>query len=113
MVANGKLQQLTNVTTLFNTKQLVRLVKYTLSDSGASSQFLIKGLSAVNIEIAEYTIAIKLPDGRIISLTHTCNLDVPWLPRKMTEARVVPGFEHSSLISTKKLCEEGCKVLGI
>ena len=29
----------------------------------------------------------------------------------MTEAHVVPGLAHSSLISTKKFCEAGCVVL--
>ena len=29
----------------------------------------------------------------------------------MTEAHVVPGLAHSSLISTKKFCEAGCVVV--
>ena len=29
----------------------------------------------------------------------------------MTEAHIVLGLEHSSLISTKKFCETGCKVV--
>ena len=77
MVADGKLQQSANPAMMFNTRQLVHLVKYALSDSGASSHFLIKGLPAVNIKVAKFPITIKLPDGSIIWSTHTCNLDIP------------------------------------
>ena len=66
MIADGKLQYLANAVSMFNTKRLVRLIKYALSDSGASSHFLNKGLPAVNIKIGEFPIAIKLPDGSII-----------------------------------------------
>ena len=86
-------------------------MKYALSDSGASSHFLIKGSPAVNIKVAEFLIAIKLPDGSIIWSTHTCNLDIQWLPHKMTEAHIMPKLAHLSLISTKKFCEAGYKVV--
>ena len=43
--------------------------------------------------------------------THTCNLDIPWLPNHVTEAHIVPGLVHASLISTRKFCEAGCKVI--
>ena len=111
MVSVDKLQQSANAATLFNTKQRVRLIKYTLSDSGAYSHFVIKGSPAVNIKIAEYPISIKLPDGSIIWPTHTCNLDMPWLPLGMKEGHIVPGLEHLSLVSTKKLCKAGCRVV--
>lgn len=60
-------------------------------------------------------IAIKLPDGKVIHSTHIANLDIldiPLLPDKMTECHNVPGgLAHSSLISTRKLCDAGCRVL--
>ena len=40
-----------------------------------------------------------------------CNLDIPWLPDALTEAHIVPGLSHSSLISTIKFADAGCKVL--
>ena len=94
-----------------NTKHLVKLIEYALSDSGASSHFLVEESAVVNVRAAEFPIAIKLPDGSIIYYTHTCNLDIPWLPKEMTEVHIVPGLQHSSLISTKKFCEAGCKVI--
>ena len=33
------------------------------------------------------------------------------MPHEMTEAHIVPRLSHSSLISTKKICEAGCKVV--
>ena len=33
------------------------------------------------------------------------------MPHKMTKTRIVPGVAHLSLISTKKCCEAGCKVV--
>ena len=33
------------------------------------------------------------------------------MPHEMTKAHIVPGLAHSSLISTKKFCEVGCKVV--
>ena len=55
-------------------------------------------------------VSITLPDGQRITSTHTCNLDIPWLPHRITEAHIVPGLLHSSLISTRKFCDAGCKV---
>ena len=55
-------------------------------------------------------ITITLPSGSTIQSTHTCNLDIPWLPHHVTEAHIVPGLAHSSLVSTRKFCAAGCKV---
>ena len=111
IVKASEFQHSANSSMMFNTRRLVHLVKYALSDSGASSHFLIKGSPAVNVKVAAHPISIKLPDGSIIHSSHTCNLDIPWLPKEMTEAHIVPGLDHSSLISTKKFCEAGCKVV--
>ena len=56
-------------------------------------------------------IKITLPDGDIIQSTHTCNLDIPWMPASMTAAHIVPGLAHTTLISARKFCDAGCKVL--
>ena len=32
------------------------------------------------------------------------------MPNEMTQAHIVPGLAHSSLISTKVFCDAGCKV---
>ena len=82
-----------------------------ISDSGATGHFLVAGAPAVNIVPAAKPINILLPNGKRIRSTHTCNLDIPWLPAHMTEAHIVPGLSHSSLVSTRKFCDAGCKVV--
>ena len=70
----------------------------------------MEGAPVANLKIAEKPITITLPNGRTIQSTHTRNLDIPWLPDTMTEAHMIPGLAHSSLISTRKFCAAGCKV---
>ena len=111
MVRDDNFKQSPHSHMMFNTKRLVKLVEYALSDSGASSHFLVEGSTVINVCVAEFPIAIKLPDESIIYSTHMCNLDIPWLPNEMTEAHIVPGLQHLSLISIKKFCEVGCKVV--
>ena len=45
-----------------------------------------------------------------LTSTHTCTLDIPWLPNDAKEAHIVPGLAHAPLISIKILCDAGCKV---
>ena len=111
IVQANRLIDLPNASTIFNTRKLTNMVKFAISDSGASAHFLLEGAPVVNKKVAEYPVAIKLPDGTIIYSTHTCNLDIPWLPDVMTEAHIVPGLAHSSLISTRKFTDAGCTVV--
>ena len=71
---------------------------YALSDSGASGHFLTASAHAINKTIAATPLVVTLPDGATIFSTHTCNLDMPWLPDSVTEAHIIPGLSHSSLI---------------
>ena len=83
---------------------------YALSDSGASGHFLTQHAAVVNKQPATTPIAVTLPDGGTLLSTHTCNLDIPWLPPDVTQAHIFPGLTHSSLISTKKFCDAGYAV---
>ena len=47
----------------------------------------------------------------MIQSTHTCNLDIPWLPNTVTKAHIVQGLSYSYLISTRKFTDSGCKVI--
>ena len=75
-----------------------------LSDSGASSHFLVDGADAVNVQVDEHPPTITLPNGKTINSTHTCNLDLPWLQGEATQAHIVPGLMHASLVSTARFC---------
>jgi hypothetical protein len=87
------------------------LEQYALFDSGATAHFLVQGAPVINKQPVVKPLKIKLPDGNFIESTHTCNLNIPWLPTSVTEAHIVPGLQHSSLISTRKFCDAGCKVI--
>eukprot|EP00804_Cyclotella_cryptica_P013523 CCRYP_017243-RA/>CCRYP_017243-RA protein AED:0.41 eAED:0.30 QI:0/0/0/1/1/1/5/0/1642 len=83
---------------------------YAIFDSGATAHFLVSTAHVVNKRPALKPLTIRLPNGKNIVSTHTCNLDLPWLPHSITEAHIVPGLSHSSLISTRKFCDAGCQV---
>ena len=85
--------------------------EYAILDSGATSHFLLKGAAVKNAHPSKDPLKIKLPDGSFINSTHTCNLDIPWLPKEITEAHIVPGLAHSSLVATRKFCDAGCSII--
>jgi hypothetical protein len=79
-------------------------------DTGATGAFLQMGAPVVNLRIATNPLRITLPNGDVIESTHTCNLDIPWLPDHITEAHIVPGLSHTSLVLARKFCNTGCKI---
>ena len=70
---------------MLDTTKIQRAVEWAILDSGATGHFLVKNAPMVNKREAKPPIVIKLPDGGIIRPTHTGNLDIPWLPDRMTE----------------------------
>jgi len=81
-----------------------------LSDSGATSHFIVEGAHVTNKQVAITPITITLPDGSTLQSTHTCNVDIPWLRSDATTAHIVPGLAHASLLSTAKFCDAGYTV---
>ena len=81
-----------------------------VADAGATGHFVLPGTPVTNIKIARHPLKINLPDGDCLTLSHTCTLDIPWLPREAKEENIVPGLAHALLISIKILCDAGCKV---
>ena len=79
-------------------------VEYVISDSGATGHFLVKGAPITNLQVADNPISITITNVKSMTSTHTCNLDIPWLPNHMDEAHIVPGLAHTPLISTRKFC---------
>ena len=81
-----------------------------VADAGATGHFILPGTPVTNVKIARHPLKINLPYRDWLTSTHTCTLDIPWLPNKAKEAHIVPGLAHASLISIKILCNAGCKV---
>ena len=72
---------------------------------------MMQGAPVINVTPTANPISITLSDGQTILSTHTFNLNILWLPVFITEAQIVPGITHSSLIFIKRLCDKGCKVI--
>jgi hypothetical protein len=81
-----------------------------ISDSGATGHFLQDDAPVTNKQVAIHPIKITLPDGNKIQSTHTCNLNIPWLPDAITAGHIVPKLSHTSLLATKQFCDNGCEV---
>eukprot|EP00804_Cyclotella_cryptica_P024589 CCRYP_001603-RA/>CCRYP_001603-RA protein AED:0.24 eAED:0.18 QI:0/0/0/1/1/1/2/0/837 len=82
-----------------------------IADSGATAHFLLPSVTISNKRKATHPLNITLPDGEVIQSTHEGNLNLPGLGDAATLAHVVPGLAHSSLLSIKQLCDNGCHVL--
>ena len=77
---------------------------------GATAHFILPGAPVKNVQPTQHPLTINFPDGGTIKSTHTCLLDMPWLPTKARVAHIVPGLAHTSLVSISTLCDAGCKV---
>jgi hypothetical protein len=75
------------------------------------AQLLISFCPMLTLRKAAQPQNITLPDGEVIHSTHIGNLNLPGLGDAATQAHVVPGLAHSSLISIKQLCNSGCHVI--
>ena len=109
--ATHNLQERTNTAPRLHPTRLQGAVQYAISDSGATGHFLLQGAPVFNKRPTASPLKITLPNGKSIQSTHTCNLDISWLPDVLTEAHIVHGLSHLSLISTRKFADAGCKVL--
>ena len=95
---------LPEATNILDVKHATHAVDMVISDSGATAHFLLENSSVVNKRRAMQTLLTKLPDRTIIKYTHTCNLDIPWLPKQMTKAHIrtrasalIPNFHEKVL----------------
>ena len=63
-------------------------------------------------DLASRTVALiqeKQPNGKIVHSTKVCRLELATLHKGAREAHILPGLEHSFLVSIGKLCDAGCK----
>ena len=79
-------------------------------DSGATGHFLTPNAPVQDKQQTSDPLRITMPDGRIISSTHTCTLDLPHLPNNVRAAHIVPGLAHTSLLSARVFCDAGYNV---
>ena len=96
--------------TMFNKSNINIEANQAIADSGATGNFILPGSPLKNIQPATRPLVIHLPDGKTLQSTHTGKLDIPWLSKAATQAHVVPGLSHTSLVYINMLCNGGCKV---
>ena len=75
-----------------------------------TEHLMVPGALVMNVQPATKPLLINLLDGETIRSTHTCKLNIPWLPEEATRAHIVPGLAHASLVSIKVLCDAGWEV---
>jgi len=74
---------------LMNTAKIKIAVDMAIADAGATAHFTIPGAPVINKQIAITPLIINLPDGKQLRSAHTCELDIPWLPRAAMMAHIV------------------------
>ena len=110
MISNWHRRDNPHTETIYNASNIKISEDMAIADAGATSHFLIKRAPVLNKQITMKPLRINLPDGAQLYSTHTATLDIPWIPPNARKAHIVPGLSHTSLISVKSLCDEGCIV---
>jgi hypothetical protein len=101
----------TSTASIANTINITLGTTEAIADSGATAHFLLPNVPINNKRKADHPLNITLPDGEVIQSTHVGNLNLPGLGDSATLTHVVPGLAHSSLLSIKQLCDNGCHVI--
>jgi hypothetical protein len=81
-----------------------------LLDSECTAHFLLENAKCSNKKSTTTPLAVRLPNGDIITATHTATLNMPSLPQAARQAHVLPGLPQHSLLSVGKMCDSGCSV---
>ena len=90
--------------------KLEDLKNWAILDSGATSHFLITNAPVIDIIPATTPMVVQIPNGERVTSIHTCNLDMPHLPKPARQGHIMPGLVSHSLPSVTKLCDAGCTV---
>ena len=109
-IFDNNLNDLPNADTCFNAGRIKIAVDMAVADAGATGHFVLPGTPVIDVLPTSNPITINLPDGSVIRSTHTCRINIPWLPESATRVHIVPGLAHTSLILIAVLCDAGCKV---
>jgi hypothetical protein len=83
---------------------------HAVADTGATLVFVMAGATVKNIPMAMKPIQISLPDGRKITLTHICDIEIPGIPHTLIR-HIVPDMKSASLLGICILCKAGCTVI--
>ena len=100
-IARHDFQASPNAEAMFNTTKIKIAVDMAVADSGATCHFILSGTEVTNMKFSDNPLTINLPDGTQLKSTHTCEINVPWIPKSTRSVHIVPGMSHTSLVSIK------------
>ncbi len=81
-----------------------------IADTGATSIFIQQGVPVPNLQVTVRPLTVNLPDGKQVRSTHTCDVNVPGLPKPLI-GQVIPDLAMASLFGIRPLCNAGCVVV--
>jgi hypothetical protein len=84
--------------------------EYAIADSGATSNFFTTDAPVINVAPATNPLQVRIPNGKFLASSHTCELDIPQLPIEARKGHIIPGMKGHSLVSIVQLCQAGCQV---
>ena len=96
---------------MFNTSHIKIARGVAIADAGSTGHFLLPGTQVTNLKPRDKPLTINLQDGTQLQSTHTCDINLPWLPKSARIAIIVPGMAHTLLLSIKVLTDAGFKVV--
>ena len=85
---------------------VIRQKDMAIADSGTTGHFLQIDSQCVDKRLTNEGLDVRLPDGSVITSTHTALLNIPQLPMKARRAHLFPDISHA-LLSISMLCDEG------
>jgi hypothetical protein len=83
---------------------------HSVTDTGATSIFILEGTPCKNKRLAENPITISFPDATKVTLMHIHNITIPGFPF-MLVGHIVPEMKMASLLGIQVLCKAGCTVI--
>ena len=89
------IQKAPNAETMLNTLNIKIVVDTEVTYSGATGHFILPGTKFSNMNISKEPLTINLPDGMQLKSMHTCDIDVPSIPKESRQAHIVPGMAHT------------------
>ncbi len=81
-----------------------------ITDTGATSIFIMEGTKVANKRVAVKPLKINLPNGNKIMSPHICDINIPGLPTVLT-GHIVPSLAITSRMGICPLCKAGCTVV--
>ncbi len=99
-----------NCTTAHHTGAMLIKPMHAVTDTGATSVFIMDGIPTKNRQLAVHPIQINLPDGRRVTSSHICNINISGLPITLL-GHIIPDLTMASLLGIRVLCKARCIVV--